>query len=545
MPENPCLCLAIDRLKAIEPEHYALWVVQAPFPSGYGHHDRLWPESLTEVWQAWQEMFSLRGLPDVPRAPSTYVPPPLIAPSQDSGEGVAAGQGINYTARLMQHLGTCLWQWLFDGPIKSSLDQSQGIAIGQRNPLRLRLDIRDPNLIELPWEIMQPQPGKQAISLSQTVLFSRTTSQVEPLPLLRTEQSLRVLLVLGQEVETNADGTTGKSILQLEREAETLSQVLQGAADTSSKSFFSPMSVQCEVKALIKPDAADLIAQLETGQYNVLFYAGHGVPAPDGGLLFLRPGATINGTELAQVLTRCQVKLAVFNACWGAQSDRHNQHPIPRSSLAEVLIHHGVPAVLGMRDSIADEEALSFIKVFAQALLDRRPIDAAVAIARQQLLTLYRFNQPAWSLPVLYMHPQFDGELIKPLAENMTEIPPTSPNWLDRRSPSASLRSLSASGQVWPIRGGLMRIGSLEGNDLVLREPGISRKHAEIFYRDSSPGSSAESTYFLRDFSRFGTLVLGPDGWQKIHRQDVPLQSKTQLRFGSSQNQPIEFCIDE
>jgi len=64
-----------------------------------------------------------------------------------------------------------------------------------------------------------------------------------------------------------------------------------------------------------------------------------------------------------------------------------------------VLIHHGVPAVLGMTRLLI--EALSFIRTFAQALRSRLPIDQAVAIARQQLLTLYKFNYPAWTLPVL------------------------------------------------------------------------------------------------------------------------------------------------
>jgi hypothetical protein len=100
---------------------------------------------------------------------------------------------------------------------------------------------------------------------------------------------------------------------------------------------------------------------------------------------------------------------------------------MPRSSLAEVLIHHGVPAVLGMRDSIADQEALSFIQTLAQALAARMPIDQAVAVARQQLLTLYKFNQPAWTLPVLYMHPEFEGELIKPIEEGITELPSMHP----------------------------------------------------------------------------------------------------------------------
>ena len=40
-----------------------------------------------------------------------------------------------------------------------------------------------------------------------------------------------------------------------------------------------------------------------------------------------------------------------------------------------------MPAVLAMRDSIADDEALSFIQAFAQALAQQQPVDRAVAIA--------------------------------------------------------------------------------------------------------------------------------------------------------------------
>ena len=103
---------------------------------------------------------------------------------------------------------------------------------------------------------------------------------------------------------------------------------------------------------------------------------------PDGGLLFLCPDDQINGTELAQVLVRNCVTLAVFNACWGALPYQQQDVMMERSSLTEVLIHHGVPAVLGMRDSIADDEALSFIEVFTKALCEQKLIDQAVAIAQ-------------------------------------------------------------------------------------------------------------------------------------------------------------------
>ena len=536
--EIPCLSLAIERLRATEASHFAIYVIQAPYRGGYVLHDNLWAESLAQTWQGWQEMFSSRTLPHVPHV--SQATQPAIAQLSSPTPPVAL------TVRLMQNLGIGLWQWLFDGPIRASFNQSQGIAMGQDKPLRLRLDIRDPALVAMPWEIMQNQAGKQAVSLGvQQILFSRTTSDVDALPPLRTEQSLNILLVLGQDaaptVQPISGGLSGEQsvnlqTLKLEQEATALSQLL-----TQPSRLGGFHAAPCHVDVLLQPTPAELIQRLETEHYNVLFYAGHGMPAPDGGLLFVRSGQTLNGTELAQVLTRCRVKLAVFYACWGAQPDQQGDQIIPRSSLAEVLIHHGVPAVLAMRDSITDQEALGFIQAFAQALAERMPIDKAVAIARQHLLTLFKFNQQAWTLPVLYMHQEFDGELVKP-DDSLTKIPNNSPSQFGTKTPTAALRSL-ASTTTWPIRGGLMRVGMAEDNDLVIKdEPGISRKHAEIFYRNAIDAPNFP-LYFLRDFSRYGTWVLGASGWQKVHQQEVPLHPGTQLKFGGSQNSALEFMI--
>lgn len=537
--ELPCLNLAIDRLRATGANHFAVHVIYAPYRAGYVLHDCLWAESLSQVWQSWQEMFAVRSVPTVPYVSEVGVPPSK-PPMMDT---MPAGQAVPYSVRLMQTLGINLWQWLFDGPIQTCLSQSQGIAMGQNKPLRLRLDIRDPDLIAVPWEIMQSQPGKPAIALGQQILFSRTTSDVEELLPLRPEQMLKVLLVLGQDSVPNFDpamldssANPTEARLKLEHEAEVLSQVLQ-----SSSRFGN--TAACQVDVLLQPTPAELIEHLETQQYNVFFYAGHGIPAPDGGLLFLRSDMAMNGTELAQVLRRGKVKLAVFNACWGAQPDQQGYQTIPRSSLAEVLLHHGVPAVLAMRDSITDREALAFIQAFSQALAERLLIDQAVAIARQNLLTLFKFNQQAWTLPVLYMHPDFDGELIKPLDESLTQIP-SNPSQFGRKVPIAALRSQLTS-RTWTIRGGLMRVGISEDNDLVLRgEPGVSRKHAEIFCR--TPLDSQETpTYHLRDFSRYGTWVLGSQGWQKINHQEVQLSQGMQLKFGGSQNSVLEFTVTD
>lgn len=557
--ENPCLSIAIARLTAGSlqlPEnaaHFAIWVLKASLPGGYVHHDRIWTKPLSLTWQAWQEMFQMQQ-PQSLQIPFVELPATDQNPAWETISPIP-GQSNSYSARLMQQLGNSLWEWVFDGPIQSSLKHSEGIAIGQNKSLRLRLEVRDPNLIALPWEIMQ-QPGKQAISLSQQILFSRTTSDVDPLPPRRPDQGLNILLVFGQDspklssrgemtptMASDLEEAPSRPLLQLEQEAATLAQILESCGQPGLLGSQFTLPVACKVDMLIQPTPAQLIEQLESKSYNILFYGGHGIPAPDGGLLFLRPNVTLSGTELAQVLSRCRVTLAVFNACWGAQPDCEGDRLIPRSSLAEVLLHHGVPAVLGMRDSITDSEALSFIQAFAQTLAARKSIDQAVAVARQQLLMLYRFNQPAWTLPVLYMHPEFDGELIEPLVEGVTELPDPS-TLMHKPFPLACLRTLGDTLQVWQVRGGLMRVGRLPENDIVISERWVSQRHAEIIRRDPVGEGNGEPTYWLRDFSRYGTLLSGTEGWKKIHHQEVLLPSGTKLKFGSSQGQILEFIIE-
>jgi len=526
---GPSLNIAIARLINTGTDNFAIRVVNAPYPSGYVLHDCVWPQHLTQVWQEWQQMFAGHSRLDIsPRIrPQQVDPLPLELVSPPSG------QPSSYSSRLMQYLGISLWRWVFDGPILGSLERSLGIAMGQHTRLQLRLEIRDPDLIALPWEIMQREPGQSVMALSQHVLFSRTTSEVEPLPYLRTEQALNILLILGEDEK-----------LQLDKEAELLKATLTNGSLMGSSSQLG--SAPCLVKTLLQPTPQELIQELDTKAYNVFFYAGHGEPGPDGGLLFLRSDMTLNGMELAQVLTSTGVKLAVFNACWGAQPTAEEHQAMPHSSLAEVLIRQGMPAVLGMRDEIADHESHSFIQAFAQALLARKPIDGAVAEARQQLLALYRFNQPAWTLPVLYMHPDYNGELIKSFDGYGEENEIVADEAFFSRFTSASLRSLSLGGQAWSLRPGITRIGRTTENDIVIPEPSVSKRHAEILCRNTFKGSTPVRTYYLQDLSTYGTTwILYSHGWQQIHRQEVPLESGMQLRFGSSKSQPWEFIIEE
>ncbi|MEH2393098.1 MAG: CHAT domain-containing protein [Nostoc sp.] len=523
----PSLNLAIARLLNTGTDNFAIWVVKAPYPSGYVLRDCVWPVEVNQVWQEWQQMFAGHSRLDISPNSTSQKFNPFSIDWISPPSGQTTGP---YSSRLMQHLGMNLWRWVFDEQILGSLERSRGIAMGKNTRLRFRLEIRDPDLIALPWEIMQRQPGQSAMSLSPDLLFSRTSSEVDALPYLRTDQALSILLVLGHDEN-----------LELEQEAAILQQTLADTPVGGNSQRYAP----CIVNQLIQPTPQELIQELETRAYNVFFYAGHGLPDPDGGLLFLQPDMPLNGIELAQVLTRTGVKLAVFNACWGAQPAAINHQAIPASSLAEVLIRHGVPAVLGMRDEIADHESHSFIQAFTEALRSHKPIDEAVALARQELLTLYKFNQPAWTLPVLYLHPDFDGELIKNLDEGITELPDTAIPDVGSALPTASLRSLTSKGKTWLLPYGVTRIGRTKDNEIVIPEPSISKRHAEIFCRDTLTDATLLRTYYLEDFSTYGTTwFLGPNGWQQILREEVPLKSGIQLKFGSPKGEIWEFIIE-
>ncbi|QYO63793.1 hypothetical protein [Leptolyngbya sp. 7M] len=69
---------------------------------------------------------------------------------------------------------------------------------------------------------------------------------------------------------------------------------------------------------------------------------------------------------------------------------------------------------------------------------------------------------------------------------------------------------------------------------------------AQILYRDSSSIDDSEPIYLLRDRSRWGTWISSPSnpgGWTFVHHREVPLPSRTQLKFGNPSSQALEFVI--
>jgi tetratricopeptide (TPR) repeat protein len=202
---------------------------------------------------------------------------------------------------------------------------------------------------------------------------------------------------------------TDQEVLELQREANHLREELLRDQEQRGN--------EIELTILNQPGREQLTQALEQGHYQVLHYAGHSNLGVSGGDLYLvsdRTGLTevLSGDDLAGLLVNNGIRMAVFNSCRGvytATADPANE--TESSNLTDALLKRGIPAVLAMAERIPDDVALTLSRLFYRNLKQRYPLDLSLNRARQGLLSAYGSNQLYWALPILYLHPDFDGYL--------------------------------------------------------------------------------------------------------------------------------------
>lgn len=312
-------------------------------------------------------------------------------------------------------LGQQLYNALFQGSLRDSWMMAQAIAQNQRSVLRLRLGLKGTALPRLPWEVLHA--GDRPLATGTDVAFSRY--QLGPdfrHPAYafsnKPHQPLKILMVIA--------GPSDQESLELAAEASHLQEELKALSPNE------PPAIQLTI--LAQPGRERLTQALEQGQYQVFHYSGHSNLGDSGGDVYLvsdRTGLTetLNGDDLAGLLVNNGVQLAVFNSCRGAyvanQSDSNQD-----KNLAEALVKRGIPAVLAMAERIPDEVALTLTRLLYRNLNQGYPIDLSLSRARQGLIAAYGSNQLYWALPVLYLHPEFDGFLTSfdDIAQNREQL---------------------------------------------------------------------------------------------------------------------------
>jgi hypothetical protein len=327
-------------------------------------------------------------------------------------------------------LGQELYDALFCGDMRDSWMMAQAIAQNHQQPLRLRLGLKGNRLPSLPWEVLHD--GDYPLATGTNILFSRyqpATNGLAPPTIatpLEPHQPLRVLMAIA--------APSDRANLELTREAEELEAELRQLYAQGTVP-----QVPTQVEILRQPDRARLTQALEHGHYHVFHYAGHSNSGVTGGNVYLvNQGTglteTLSGDDLAGLLANNGIQLVLLNSCRGAHSPGGAQQAGERH-LAAALVKRGIPAVLAMAERIPDEVALTLTRLFYRNLTRGAvSIDLSVSRARQGLISAYSSHQLYWSLPILYLHPKFDGYLTQRTGEEMpaSEEPPL---WL--RPPEA------------------------------------------------------------------------------------------------------------
>ncbi|MGD1896007.1 MAG: CHAT domain-containing protein [Phormidesmis sp.] len=317
------------------------------------------------------------------------------------------GEETPELATLVQ-IGQTLHNQLFRGQLHDSWVTAQGVARNRQDLLRLRIGIKDAHLQQLPWEALHA--GPRPLATGTDVIFSRyilNRPQAHSIVQAKTNgapQVLRILMVIA--------APNDQERLELKQEAHHLQSELHPEAIE-----FNDTLIDVQLKILEQPGRSELTQELERGNYQVLHYAGHSNLGNAGGDLYLvsrQTGLTerLSGEDLAGLLVNNGIKLAVFNSCRGGYSATSDQGWQERN-LAQALVNRGLPGVIAMSERIPDDVAISFTQLLYRNLKKGLSIDLSLNRTRQGLISAYGSHQFYWALPTLYMHPSFDGYLVR------------------------------------------------------------------------------------------------------------------------------------
>ncbi|MFE1746142.1 CHAT domain-containing protein [Coleofasciculus sp. H7-2] len=327
-----------------------------------------------------------------------------LSPSDTSRSG-SPNREVTQSSLNLVALGQQLYDALFQGTLRDSWMIAQAIAQDRQEVLRLRLGLKDSRLLSLPWEVLHD--GDRPLATVTDVAFSRyqTSTRLRSPTVSLGSGSNQPLLKILMAIAAPND----QESLALKQEVSHLQ------AELSHRSRNGLPEIQLTV--LEQPGTEQLTHELEQGQYQVFHYAGHSDQGAYGGNLYLvsrQTGLTemLSGDDLAGLLVNNGVQLAVFNSCRGAHTAASDPSDgAAEGNLAEALVKRGIKSVLAMAERIPDQVALTLARRFYGNLNQGYPIDLSLSRARQSLISTYGSRQLYWALPILYLHPEFDGYL--------------------------------------------------------------------------------------------------------------------------------------
>ncbi|NEO57627.1 MAG: CHAT domain-containing protein [Okeania sp. SIO3B5] len=278
---------------------------------------------------------------------------------KDVKETIAQIQELEKEWRLL------LNDWL-SFPSFARIENQLRTKIKPSDKVRLIIQSEDNLIQRLPWHLWNFFSDYQ---LAETAIALPEANRVEKLHI--TREKIRILAIFGDDKGINVE---------------------------ADKQYLSNFSTEAEIVSLVKPSRQALDEKLwdEKG-WDILCFSGHSQSKPDGstGYFDLGNQITITIEEFSNSLAttiRKGLKLAIFNSCDGL-------------GLARQFARLHIPAIIVMREEVADVVAQKFLQNFLELFASGKSLYVSVREAREKLQVMEdKFPGASW-LPVICQNP--------------------------------------------------------------------------------------------------------------------------------------------
>ncbi|MBI4951272.1 MAG: CHAT domain-containing protein [Myxococcales bacterium] len=273
-------------------------------------------------------------------------------------------------------LGDDLFQTVFHGRVRDRVVAELALARERRRTARLALDVEDPSLVALPWELLYHGDYGYLCRTGAVQIVRRVwapPAQLGAVP----HPPIRVLAVAAQP--------PGLPRLEVALERHQIEAELENA---EREGMVEVRWIDGKRNALRRA-AAD-------PPWHVLHFVGHG----ERGALELTSDDgsgpdPVAGSDLRTLLP-AGLQLVVLNACHGAAGALEGRF----AGVAQTLASGGVPDVIAMQSAVADTDACDFAGVLYRELAQGRTVGKALGEARRAMGRDQADH--VWATPVHY-----------------------------------------------------------------------------------------------------------------------------------------------
>lgn len=273
----------------------------------------------------------------------------------------------------LEALGQALYNALFLSEIADAFVATERSLKRAQDSIRIRIQTSIPEIARLPWEVMHD--GKEFIALRRRVVIVRGIGNVATD--LRTDVGRKLKILYAWSNPSDLPPLT------LREPAKQIESLLRG----NERIHF----------VILENASLESLSRSLLDDYHVLCFAGHGTAEH----LYLENGAgheRISAQTLANKLETKPTRLVFLAAC-KAGGQTKDDLPGFAQTLANAV---EVPAIAAMQYEVNDDKANLLTARYLEALAKLRPVDVALAEARDAIYEGEQVVRDVFS-PVLYL----------------------------------------------------------------------------------------------------------------------------------------------